>query len=581
VSEVEGKMRKVQDEWGQRRSLEFSLKFGEYDSVLKTQTRAIEEEKLSIKQEFTNLQTELKKVQSTEIAKSLSGLSATSKIYLQGVQENMKAGLSTIANIRKELEVLQKAYEEQTSLAVNQEKYSAFQNQLEVKLHLWTAEKNSAIFTKFQEHGKEANAILQLVKDLEGSLQSKFSKESLQTFFKDVETRVIASNEFWKERNTKSLQTRMDDATAYLRYEIKTLVEKSKTNLLATEEELKISLQAWIQNEQTRINASLQSLKKATEEELKFNLQIWVQKEQAHIETLLKEAEQERNNSQYALKTDINTALKHSLENTKSFVDKMLGDIRLSNSLILASNPASKPASKPVLKDSKYTSLSKCFYTAIIAGSNQEHDILSRINPPPGWDAICFTNLKNLDNNGWMIIPIECTQKTPALDVKYIKWMSHKVLEDYDVVVWLDAYIAPSSRAGDQLEKWTLELVDKEKSIAHRPHAERNCVWEECDAVIKAKRDTNTNVEGLKRRITDLKMPKQFGLFDTNVMIKLHKNLECQKISEAIFDNLKIDTVRDQLVVTPTYYREKFTAFAKINLLSVFEKTGKHVRKSV
>jgi hypothetical protein len=99
--------------------------------------------------------------------------------------------------------------------------------------------------------------------------------------------------------------------------------------------------------------------------------------------------------------------------------------------------------------------------------------------------------------------------------------------------------------------------------------------------VLQSKRDTAQHIEAVETRLAQMKMPKQAGLFDTNVMIKLNKFQECQAISEAVFKELCVDTFRDQLVVTPTYTTQKFKAYAVFDILKVFERTGTHIRQPI
>ncbi|NDG15533.1 MAG: hypothetical protein EB110_07800, partial [Betaproteobacteria bacterium] len=83
---------------------------------------------------------------------------------------------------------------------------------------------------------------------------------------------------------------------------------------------------------------------------------------------------------------------------------------------------------------------------------------------------------------------------------KYIKWNSHKLLEDYDVAVWLDAYLAPNLSSTNLLQQWIPQAYTAKAAIVHRKHDARNCVWDECKAVVEAKRDTSEHVEALKGR---------------------------------------------------------------------------------
>jgi hypothetical protein len=194
-----------------------------------------------------------------------------------------------------------------------------------------------------------------------------------------------------------------------------------------------------------------------------------------------------------------------------------------------------------------------------------------------GWDYICFTNLDIPETHGWKIVRVESKSKSMALEAKRYKWLSHKYLEDYDIVVCLDAYIAPSLIAADKLYQWVTLMKEKDAVIFHRNHEYRTCIWDECDAVIQARRDTPEHVQAIKKVLQMSNMPVNYGLYDTNIVIKFHKDIRMKRISEEIMNYLEQYTTRDQLVVTLVYYLQKFANYGTADLLRAFEKQGGHM----
>jgi hypothetical protein len=230
-------------------------------------------------------------------------------------------------------------------------------------------------------------------------------------------------------------------------------------------------------------------------------------------------------------------------------------------------------------RELKYNSLTKCFYTAIFGIGDQPVDALAPIsNKIAGWDYICFTNLNLPPQKGWHIVKISMDEINPVFQAKRVKWMSHEYLSDYDVVVWMDAYIAPNPMFSEVLKQWVLEMQERNIRILHRPHEIRNCIYEECDAVIANKRDTKENVNKVLTMLKDLRFPKNWGLFDTNILFKFHKDQSVQDISEAVFKQMQTTSYRDQLAVPLVYYTNGFKEFQNQTLLRAFEKTGNHVR---
>jgi hypothetical protein len=257
-------------------------------------------------------------------------------------------------------------------------------------------------------------------------------------------------------------------------------------------------------------------------------------------------------------------------------IDDRLDNLNTNNRL--SNNPWNRLNSR----DEMYTGMTKCFFTAIFGLPGQKVDSLGLIDKKlPGWDYICFTNQENLVGNGWTVIHVNNTTRNPALEAKKYKWLSHKYLLDYDIVVWVDAYIAPRAVYSELIKQWILKMMNENISIYHRPHDERNCVYEECEAVVQKGKDKSKNVEKIKGLLTEAGVPKHGGLFDTNVLIKLHKNQELQEICEHVYNRLENSSIRDQLVVPLVYHRQRFKKFATDNLIRAFEKSGTHIRKGV
>jgi hypothetical protein len=225
-----------------------------------------------------------------------------------------------------------------------------------------------------------------------------------------------------------------------------------------------------------------------------------------------------------------------------------------------------------------YKSLTKCFFTAIFGTSGQKVDRLPSFVPIPGWDAVCFTNQDISTTIGWSVIRVDMPFANPSVSSKYYKWMSHLMLEDYDVVVWMDAYLAPDRTKVALLDHWITSMYTEKKVIGHRAHAERNCIYDECEAVLKYKRDTPANVDKVRSLLASASMPKNKGLFDTNIVIKFHKDAGLQTICKDIFQQLQTVSNRDQLAVTLQYHIHKFNQVALFPLMEAWQKRGEHVR---
>lgn len=272
----------------------------------------------------------------------------------------------------------------------------------------------------------------------------------------------------------------------------------------------------------------------------------------------------------------------HRLRQLQSRLQSQLykKDVSTSNTLVHIPKHSVKQSSVEQA-DNYYQSMTKCFYTALIGSEGHLHDLIGSFTAIPGWDYICFTNQKGMKHPVWNCIYVEYTGNNAAAEAKRYKWLSHNHLSDYDVVVWMDAYISPNHSTSTMLQHWILWMKEKNISILHRPHIERTCIWDECTAVVQSKRDSEANVSKVRRILKAGSMPRNWGLFDTNVLIKFHKHLQLQTLSEEIYKQVSTVSNRDQLAISYIYYKNKYTAFGVKNLLSAFNKSGNHVREPI
>ena len=229
----------------------------------------------------------------------------------------------------------------------------------------------------------------------------------------------------------------------------------------------------------------------------------------------------------------------------------------------------------------QYNGTTRCFYTAIFASPGEEFDSLAPIQSPiPGWDYICFTNLALPQTLGWKIVQRPLSEE-PKLAAKRVKWQSHIVLQDYDIAIWVDAYLAPNVQYDTLLQRWLLQMMERRAVIGHRKHKDRDCVYEECDAVIRFKRDTPEHVEALRQQAIIAKIPKHSGLYDTNIVVRFHKYKELQEISDKVMKVLETITYRDQLAIPLVYTSHKFNSFYTQEFIKAFTKEGTHIRSVV
>ena len=91
------------------------------------------------------------------------------------------------------------------------------------------------------------------------------------------------------------------------------------------------------------------------------------------------------------------------------------------------------------------------------------------------------------------------------------------------------------------------KTLENEYSLYVPQHPQRNCIYKEVDAVIKLKKDTLENVTPQIERYKEEGFPENYGLLQSNILIRKHNNADCIKLMECWWEELKNGSHRDQL----------------------------------
>lgn len=157
-------------------------------------------------------------------------------------------------------------------------------------------------------------------------------------------------------------------------------------------------------------------------------------------------------------------------------------------------------------------------------------------------DYICFTDQSDLVSDQWKIIEIpeflnffEQTKRA-----RCIKILPHLFLENYETSVWVDANI--------QILENINELIRQNDGYFIIPkHPDRICVYEEAKKVIELNKDDKSNVYTQIEKYREMGYPENYGLVQSNVIIRKHNDEKCKRISENWWNELKLKSKRDQL----------------------------------
>lgn len=163
----------------------------------------------------------------------------------------------------------------------------------------------------------------------------------------------------------------------------------------------------------------------------------------------------------------------------------------------------------------------------------------------PDFDYVCFTDNLEIVSNVWDIRPLpkEASNLSQVKKQRYVKINTHKVLPEYDLSVWVDGSVTVKGDINVLLSS----TLDDSCSVYVPKHPARKCIYAEAKAVVSMKKDISENVNPQMDRYREEGFPTDYGLLQSNIMIRKHNEPDCIKLMETWSDELIKGSHRDQL----------------------------------
>lgn len=182
-------------------------------------------------------------------------------------------------------------------------------------------------------------------------------------------------------------------------------------------------------------------------------------------------------------------------------------------------------------------------YTAIFG---KYDGILEPTLTPDNIDYYVITDQNvDLSKSAWNKVDIKAFEKQISKmnnieKNRYFKMMPHLVFRDYEYSIYIDGNI--------QVVTDLTEFVNYigKYDIATHQHFCRDCVYDECEAILSAKKDSVANIEKHKELYLKTNMPLHYGLMECNILARRHTEL-CKNIMESWWDEFLEYSNRDQL----------------------------------
>ena len=184
-------------------------------------------------------------------------------------------------------------------------------------------------------------------------------------------------------------------------------------------------------------------------------------------------------------------------------------------------------------------------YTCITGGydSIKEPSVVT-----PGVDYVCFTDNPEMKSKTWKIRPIpqELLSYSKVKQQRGVKILAHRYLPEYDISVWVDGNVDTRGNVKEYLKDFDFVQY----SVFIPEHPARKCIYKEKDECVRQKKivgaDINLANEQMKRYRTE-NFPENYGLVQTNIMIRKHNDRYCVDLMEKWWSELKDYSHRDQL----------------------------------
>lgn len=202
-----------------------------------------------------------------------------------------------------------------------------------------------------------------------------------------------------------------------------------------------------------------------------------------------------------------------------------------------------------------FTNTRIAVYTAITGN----YDLpIEPLYVPQNVDFYIVTDMEISANSVWKKIDINLIGKISRMDstrkARFAKIHPHLFFKDYEYSIWIDS----NFKAVGDLSKF-IKCIGKEIPFASNWHPDRNSIYTELDACVMRKKDDESL---LKKQVEFYKkegMPDDFGLIETNMIVRKHMDCRCISLMEAWWEEIRRWSKRDQLSLPYVIWKQGYS----------------------
>ena len=214
-----------------------------------------------------------------------------------------------------------------------------------------------------------------------------------------------------------------------------------------------------------------------------------------------------------------------------------------------------------------------CVYTCITGNYDNVNEFKNL--KEKNIDYYLFTNNKKIKSDFWNVVYIEDDSLDNIKLARKTKILGNEIVNKYDVSVWMDGLIVPKVKISEFIKECDLKKYD----LIGFKHQLRDCVYDECKAVVREKKEKKENALKIEKFLEKENYPKHNGLIESTILVRNLKSETLRKTCELWFDMICNYSIRDQLSFN--YSAHKNNLKFKLLDMYVFENkyftSNKHV----
>lgn len=207
-------------------------------------------------------------------------------------------------------------------------------------------------------------------------------------------------------------------------------------------------------------------------------------------------------------------------------------------------------------KHNKQSKHKKVHYTCMTGGYD---NIISFDYLDPEWDYVLFTDNKELLKQDrylfWQVRPLVFNKCDNVRNARWHKLHPHLLFPEYEWSMWQDSNINVKNNLFYKLAE---TYIKKNILFSVSKHFKRDCLYEEAIVCIKSGKDNESIIKKQVEKLISLGFPKQFGLYETFILLRKHNNPEVIKLMEDWWWWIENYSRRDQLSLSYVCWKNNF-----------------------